>query len=479
MIIKVIEHKENQSEADAEQLVRYVKGERGMDGDDEKIAPGYGGQSGFDTTDTDRQLLLLRELMRETGSRRPLMHAVIAWEAGERPTSEQVDEAVAIWRKALRLHGLPMLWTMHENTQFMHAHIVTCLVEPLTGQWHDPTFYKRDSQRAKARIEKRQGWRPCDNDLYIPRPDGTDGASMPVEVIADDEEQLGQGDKDIMPNPARTTKRKKRKKKGLPSMPPLRQGASSFEQRTGRKSNQSKAQERILQVWEEAEDWPSFHQLLAAKGMRLVPAERSGYRIEVDGEPVKLTDVLSKGVKALEKKLRAPWEPAGKDVPAPAPPPEEPEPASGMDEELLPWWRQYLAEEVAWKEDSRRQAQAAREEWKRRVAAVLEANRVARKQMKAEIRLATRLVKKARRQGGRLPAGTAEALKLALEERGRKALRPVPMQGRSGRPSWPAFADWLEAKNEAALADAWRHRGSVSPQQAPEPEEPSWPRPGL
>ncbi len=309
---------------------------------------------------------------------------------------------------------------------------------------------------------------------------------MPADVAApdaEDEEHLGPGDADIMPNPARMARRKKRRRKGLPSMPPLRQGASSFEQRTGRKSDQSKAQERILQVWEEAEDWPSFHQLLAAKGMRLVPAERSGYRIEVDGEPVKLTDVLSKGVKALEKKLRAPWEPAGEDVPAPAPPPEEPEPASGMDEELLPWWRQYLAEEAAWKEDSRRQAQAAREEWKRRVAAVLEANRVARKQMKAEIRLATRLVKKARRQGGRLPAGTAEALKLALEERGRKALRPVPMQGRSGRPSWPAFADWLEAKNEAALADAWRRRGTLSPQQAsspePEPEDDFGLRPGM
>ena len=485
MIIKVIEREGNQKESDAAQLVRYVKGERGLDEDEEKLAEGYGGETGFETSDTDRQLLLLRELMRETGSRRPLLHAVIAWEEGERPTPAQVDEAVAIWRKTLRLKNLPTLWAVHENTKNLHCHVVVCLVDPETSQWHDPAFYKRDSQRAKARIEKKQGWRPCENDLYVPRPDPGQGVSMPTDAVApdaEDEERLGPGDAEIMPNPARAAKRKKRKRKGLPSMPPLRQGASSLEQRTGRKSAQSKAQERLLPAWEEATDWQVFHRLLAAEGMRLVPAPRGGYRIEVDGEPVKLTDVLSRGVKALEKRLHGDFEPAGEDVPPPASPPAEPEPAAGMDGDLEPRWRRYLDEEEAWIKDGRQAAKTAREDWKRRTAAVREANRQVRKQVKAEIRLAEKLVRKARKRDGAasLPEWKVKALKVALEERGRAQLTPVPAQGRSGRPAWPSFADWLEQQGEPDLAARWRHRGSEAPQQAPAPApEEDGPRPGL
>ncbi len=223
--------------------------------------------------------------------------------------------------------------------------------------------------------------------------------------------------------------------------------------------------------------------MLAEAGMRLAPAPKGGYRFEVDGEPVKATDVLNRGVKTLEKRMRAPWEPAGDDVPIPAPPPAEPEPASGMDEDLEPRWRWYLVEEVAWQAESRRQAKQAMEEWKARTKAVFEANRAVRRQVRAETRLAAKLVHKAKRQSGRLPAGTAEALRLAIEERGRSRLVPVPAQGRSGRPAWPAFADWLELQGEPALAERWRRRGTLSPQQASAPKEPeedaAYPRPGL
>ena len=221
MIIKVIEHKTVQNESDAEALVRYVKGERGMDEGVEKIAPGYGGQVHFDTSDTNRQLLLLRELMRETGSRRPLMHAVIAWEAGELPTPEQVDEAVEIWLKQLKLQGLPALWEVHENTACMHAHVVVCLVDPMTGAWRDPTFYKRDSQKAKAKIAKKQGWTPCAEDLYIPDPSGPG----------------------IMPNPDRG-----RRKKG-PDLPPLRQGLPRWSSARASKARKRRRRKKSRRSW--------------------------------------------------------------------------------------------------------------------------------------------------------------------------------------------------------------------------------------
>ncbi len=431
MIIKVIEHKQEQSERDAEALVRYVKGERGMDADVEKIASGYGGQVNFDEADgTDQQLLLLRELMRETRSRRPLMHTVIAWAEGERPTPEQVDEAVTIWLKQLKLTGVPALWAVHENTAFMHCHVVVCLVDPMTSTWRDPTFYKRDSQRAKAKIEKLQGWAPCANDLYMPNPDG-----------------LG-----IAPNPARE------KEPNKPELPPLKQGAADMEHRTGKMSRISIAQKTVPPILEEAKGWQDFHRKLAEAGISYHPAPRGGFQFTVDGENISATSVMRKCSKQIEKKLGGPYEAPAQDVPAPAPPPAAPVPAAGMDEDMVPFWLRYQMETAAWQEESRRQEEAVREEQKRQSAAVIEENRRIRRQVKADIRQADRLVRKARRKGGRLPAGTDEALRLAIEERGRKALQPLPARKRTGRPAFPAFADWLEASGEQELADRWRQR---------------------
>ncbi len=123
----------------------------------------------------------------------------------------------------------------------------------------------------------------------------------------------------------------------------------------------------------------------------------------------------------------------------------------------------------------------AREDWKRRSTAIVEANRAVRRQVRADVRLAEKLVRQARRAHGQtaLPAGTAEAIRLALEERGRKALRPLPARARAGRPFFPSLATWLELQGEVALADAWRHRGIAGPQPAPEEPEEDGPRPGM
>ncbi len=439
MIIKVIEHRQEQTEADAEHLVRYVKGERGMKADEEKLAEGYGGQVNFFEADsTEQQLLLLRGLMRETGSRRPLMHTVIAWAEGERPTPEQVDEAVNIWLKQLKLEGLAALWAVHENTNYMHCHVVTCLVDPMTSKWRDPTFYKRDSQRAKTKIQRLQGWAPCAGDLYMPNPDGTG----------------------IVLNPAR-----EKTKPDESDLPPLKQGAADMEHRTGAQSAQSKAQALVPAILQDATDWQDFHRKLADEGMMLRPAPRGGYQFIVDGVAVKASSVMRKCGKTLEKKFGN-YEAPAEDVPAPAAPPSAPVPAAGMDGDLEPFWLRYQAEKAAWQKESRRQAEAVREEQKRQAAAVVEENRRVRKQVKADIRQAEKLVRKARRRG-RLPAGTNEALRLALEERGRKALQPLPARRRTGRPAFPSFADWLEEQEQSEIAERWRRRLTVAPVAAP------------
>ena len=277
---------------------------------------------------------------------------------------------------------------------------------------------------------------------------------------------------------------KKRKKTGpdTPELPPLKQGPAAMEQRTGVQSAQSTAQETVPAILEQAESWQEFHTLLAEAGMAFKPAPRGGFVFVIDGTTVKATSVMRKCGKVLEQKLGGPYEPPVDDVPASAPAPAEPAPATGMNAELEQWWRRYLAEWKFWREESRRQATMAREDWKRRTAVIVEANRAVRRQVRADVRLAEKLVRKARRAHGRtaLPAGTAEALRLALEERGRKRLRPLPAQGRSGRPAFPSFASWLDAIGEPALASIWRHRGSMVPQQAPAPEpEEDGPRPGM
>lgn len=98
----------------------------------------------------------------------PLEHFVMSWHQDEVPTAAQVIAAVDILLKALDADGLQVVWAVHDNTRFIHVHIVINRVCPLTHKRRElGSGWDIDRlHQTAALIESRQGWRSEVGGLY-------------------------------------------------------------------------------------------------------------------------------------------------------------------------------------------------------------------------------------------------------------------------------------------------------------------------
>ncbi len=174
MIIKVILRDKPQDESAVAAMVRYVRAERPQDIGRNKRVKGWGGTNfGAPEEAGAMQLQHFLQLMRSAPRcQKPIMHVMIGWREGERPTREEVRQAIRIWRDEVGAVGLHMMWCVHGNTAHTHAHLLVCLVDPLTSRARDLGVYKVKSQKAKAKILAVQGGEACPGDLYLPVPGG-------------------------------------------------------------------------------------------------------------------------------------------------------------------------------------------------------------------------------------------------------------------------------------------------------------------
>ncbi|MCR5257241.1 MAG: relaxase/mobilization nuclease domain-containing protein, partial [Desulfovibrio sp.] len=470
MIIKVMNRKAEQTVSDVRALLRYIRGERVGDGD--KVLVGYGGATGFGLSgdaDVGMQQILLERLVEENrASTRPLMHVMLSWDTGVEPSPAEVRAAVGIWLQEIGATGLPAVWEVHGNTAHVHAHVMLCRLDPADeGRARDLGLFKLRSQRAKTKIEARQGLTGNQQDLFIPVPGG-----------------------DVQPNP---DARYWRNGAGAPDvMPPLAQGAAASEQRTGEESAQRRAQEEAWPRISAAGSWEDVHASLAEIGCQLV--RRKGglsmlVRIGAKEYHVRASHV-HRGCsrKSLESRLgayRPPAEPeagvessatafmvprsaseTGKAKPKPernASPaleavpetaPSSARPAPGMDDELSGWWALFRQAEETEARTRRIWAEARASE-----------RRAVRERVRAETRRASQLVREARRRGERLVRGVMTAFRKALEEDARQrrktlsARQEVEALGAPRRAE--SFAGWLERQGRPELAERWRRRGAV------------------
>ena len=267
-------------------------------------------------------------------------------------------------------------------------------------------------------------------------------------------------------------------------LPPLTPEAQAIEQRHGVRSAQRLAQEKVPVALERAGDggWQAFHAALAESGIQVRPSGM-GLVYVIGGVEVRASHVsrrkclrpaLEERFGTFEEASVAVLEKASAVATSMAP-----EPLDDMPEVLLPWLEDYARDRAAWLAEERLLTEAHRAE-RRRLRDRLQA------EVATELAEAGAELRRVRALGGRrsLPRGAGAALRMALRERGAargRALRKVlTADARKARRHFPdSFADWLDLQGQTALADAWRHRGTLLPQPAPEPEEPSWPRPGM
>lgn len=101
----------------------------------------------------------------------PLEHYVLSWREGEHPSDHQAEEAVGILLDLLGAANCPALWSVHDNTEHRHAHVMLVRVDPASGRtitlgdgWDIDRLHQ-----AVALIEERQGWRAEQGAMYEAR----------------------------------------------------------------------------------------------------------------------------------------------------------------------------------------------------------------------------------------------------------------------------------------------------------------------
>ena len=90
--------------------------------------------------------------------RDPLEHFVLSWQAGEQPTAEQANEAVAIVLKQLGYDHCPTIWSIHADTSNLHVHIAVVRYDLQTGRMAGRGWDIDALHQSLALIEHRQGW---------------------------------------------------------------------------------------------------------------------------------------------------------------------------------------------------------------------------------------------------------------------------------------------------------------------------------
>jgi hypothetical protein len=201
-------------------------------------------------------------------SRDPVDHWLLSWKEGEQPTMKQCDQAVEILKGHLGMTPEYLaVYALHRNTENYHLHIVLNRVEPHTFRVADKGWCIDKAHRAVAEIVHVQGWEQEVRARYVA--DGVGNASL-VE----------------------------RSRTRQPSSK-----ARDQENATGEKSCERIAIEKASPILSSANSWVQAHQELAALGMRY-ELKGSGAVLWVNDQPVKASVI---GREFSRKHLEERW----------------------------------------------------------------------------------------------------------------------------------------------------------------------------
>jgi Relaxase/Mobilisation nuclease domain len=235
MIIKRVKSTGGKSKAGrVKGLTDYITDAKGKSKDKDKIA--YTGGRGFIGDSFICHQAEMTALAEDaTRSTNPITHWMMSWKQGEKPSREQVEQAIDILMSELELKDHQVIYALHQDTDNIHLHLAVNRVHPDTlkviksGGGFDIDIAKR----AIAKIEDLQGWQQEERGRY----QVVDGQTKRVQHP---------------PNPT--------KEPG--------QIAQQIESHQGIKSAERIAIETGAELIRAAHSWDDLHDSLADRGMR-------------------------------------------------------------------------------------------------------------------------------------------------------------------------------------------------------------------
>jgi len=227
----------------------------------------------------------------------PVMHVILAWQPGEKPTTEQWHDAVKHAINNLKdRDGVSMgdhqyMAVAHNDTDNFHVHIMANRVHPETYRANSPEWMHKTLDKSCREIEAGHGWRESPG-LYK----WDEGQRKAVALTREEREQLREEaqERGLERGTAGTGKAARMEAFG---------DAESLE--TYCKGEPQADLNKLMQ--RDAVSWQDVHATLARHGLTLNKGERGGYsvRAEQDSQEIraKASEVFRKhfaGKKARE-----------------------------------------------------------------------------------------------------------------------------------------------------------------------------------
>ena len=210
----------------------------------------YYGARGFLTETPKAQAAEMLALAEDAvRTRDPINHYVLSWREGERPTPQQVEEAVDILVDEMGIEEHQLIYGLHADTDNWHLHVM--VNRAYEDEETDRVKVRKINRgydidavhRVGARIEWAQGWEVEANKRHRVLADGT------LERTVRKETELAPGG---------------------PGQQQL-----DRERRTGEKSAVRSASELAAPIIAKAESWEKLHAGLAERGLRYERSDRA------------------------------------------------------------------------------------------------------------------------------------------------------------------------------------------------------------
>lgn len=256
-----------------EYLVAYLASQKLGDMSAERLLH-VGARNFLATTLDGRRLEMMATAQAAVRSPNPIDHWLLSWRLGEFPTSEQVDQTVAMFLADLGLARAQCVYALHGDTHNRHVHIAVNRYDPSTQRVVEINkgFNLEAAHRSVARIVDYFGWAAEENARYAM----VDG----VAVLSSDASA--------------------RRAAGGVAIEP---GARAYEVRTGYRSAQRVAQEIVLPIIDAAASWAELHASLAEAGFAFEKKKR-GAVVILGAEHVKASSLSRRtSLGGLENRL--------------------------------------------------------------------------------------------------------------------------------------------------------------------------------
>ena len=215
----------------------------------------------------------------------PIMHFMVAWEPGEKPTETQWKQSAERMIQALGFGEHQYLIAAHDDKEHFHVHVMLNRVHPETAKAHNPRLSQLTLHRLARELEHEFEWTEADG-LYRwdrQRNEPVRNTKAELSQIRDKRERSS-GKK-----PGQMAKQDH-----FRDEPSLKAFASKQPAQTLRK------------LLDRETDWQQVHLALARHGLTIHKAEKGGYTVGVEGTEirVKASDVFRFAFSGREARAR-------------------------------------------------------------------------------------------------------------------------------------------------------------------------------